>query len=128
LSEWPEPLDLYASESRRTALDESNVRKAFNGILEKAELRLPGPHQMRHTFASLALQNGAPITYVSRQLAHKDSAITLRVYAHWLPDGSTTKVVDALDDETAPRPDVCSRRPVNAKSFSLVGKWWAKPS
>jgi integrase len=71
-----EPLDLDASESRLTALDESNVRKAFNRILEKAELRLRGPHQIRHTFASLRLQDGAPITYVSRQLAHKDSAIS----------------------------------------------------
>jgi integrase len=75
-SEWSEPLDLDASESRLTALDESNVRKAFNRILEKAELRLRGPHQIRHTFASLRLQDGAPITYVSRQLAHKDSAIS----------------------------------------------------
>jgi integrase len=55
-----------------TALDEANVRKAFNRILSAAELDLRGPHQMRHTFASLLLQEGAPITYVSRQLGHKD--------------------------------------------------------
>jgi hypothetical protein len=53
---------------------------------------------MRHTFASLLLQAGAPITYVSRQLGHKDSAITLRVYAHWLPESSAWKGVDWLDD------------------------------
>jgi integrase len=57
---------------------------------------------MRHTFASLLLQDGAPITYVSRQLGHKDASITLRVYAHWLPDGSSEKLVDVLDD-AAPR-------------------------
>ena len=44
----------------------------------------------------------APITYVSRQLGHKDPSVTLRVYSHWLPDASTEKLVDALDD-TAPR-------------------------
>ena len=65
-----------------TPLDESNVRKAFNQILDKAELHRRGPHQMRHAFASLLLRAGEPITYVSRQLGHKDSAITLRVYAH----------------------------------------------
>jgi len=32
------------------------------------------------------LQEGAPITYVSQQLGHRDASITLRVYAHWLPD------------------------------------------
>ena len=37
---------------------------------------------MRHTFASLLLQDGAPITYVSKQLGHRDASITLRVYAH----------------------------------------------
>ena len=53
---------------------------------------------MRHTFASLLLQDGAPITYVSRQLGHKDASITLRVYAHWLPDPTSEKLVDGLDD------------------------------
>jgi len=85
-----------------TALDESNVRKAFNRLLGAAELDRRGPHQMRHTFASLLLQNGAPITYVSRQLGHKDPSITLRVYSHWLPDNSLEELVDVLDD-AAPR-------------------------
>ena len=57
---------------------------------------------MRHTFASLLLQDGVPITYVSRQLGHKDPSITLRVYSHWLPDASREKLVDALED-TSPR-------------------------
>ena len=85
-----------------TALDESNVRKAFNRILDRAELRRRGPHQMRHTFASLLLAAGEPITYVSRQLGHRDSAITLRVYAHWLPDTTMQKGVDRLDDPKRP--------------------------
>ena len=61
-----------------SALDESNVRKALNRMLDAAGLHRRGPHQMRHTFASQLLQDGAPITYVSRQLGHKDAAITLR--------------------------------------------------
>ena len=52
---------------------------------------------MRHTFASLLLERGAPITYVSRQLGHRDASITLRVYAHWLPDASRERLVDRLD-------------------------------
>ena len=83
-----------------TPLDESNVRKAFNQILEKAGLHRRGPHQMRHAFASLLLQAGEPITYVSGQLGHNDLAITLRVYAHWLPDPVTRKGVDSLDEST----------------------------
>jgi hypothetical protein len=92
----PRPDWVYVSEVG-TAFDESNVRKASHAILDKARLHRRVAHQMRHTFASLFLQAGEPITYVSRQLGHKDSAITLRVQAHWLPDSSTRKDVDRLD-------------------------------
>jgi integrase len=81
-----------------TVLDEANVRKAFNRVLAAAELDARGPHQMRHTFASQLLQDGAPITYVSRQLGHKDASTTLRIYAHWLPDAFSGRFVDGLDD------------------------------
>src|SRR5206468_2906154 len=93
----PRPEWVFASVTG-TALDESNARKAFNRMLDAAELDRRGPHQMRHTFASLLLQDGAPITYVSRQLGHKDASITLRIYAHWLPDASREKLVNLLDD------------------------------
>ena len=63
---------------------------------------------MRHRFASLLLQDGAPITYVSQQLGHKDASITLRVYAHWLPDLATHTFVNALDDAA---PDVTQASP-----------------
>jgi integrase-like protein len=78
------------------------VRKAFNRMLDAAELDRRGPHQMRHTFAFLLLQDSTPITYVSRQLGPTDLSITLRVYSHWLPDNSLAKLVDVLDD-AAPR-------------------------
>lgn len=43
------------------------------------------------------LQHGAAITYVARQLGHRDASTTLRVYVHWLPDASGTRAVDLLD-------------------------------
>ena len=86
------------------------MRKAFNRMLDRAELRRRGPHQMRHTFASLLLAAGEPITYVSRQLGHHDSAITLRVYAHWLPDASRDRLVDVLDDAAPSAPRRHQRR------------------
>ena len=83
--------------ARREVRWKLTTPKAFNQILDKAELHRRGPHQMRHTFASLLLQAGEPITYVSSQMGHKDSAITLRVYADWLPDSTSRKGVDRLD-------------------------------
>jgi len=69
------------------------------------------PIQMRHTFASLLLERGAPITYVSRQLGHGDASITLRVYAHCLPDAWRERLVDRLDATHHPQPprNRCSR-------------------
>jgi hypothetical protein len=34
-------------------------------------------------------------------MGHKDSSITLRVYAHWLPDSTSRKGVDRLDEHPA---------------------------
>ena len=63
---------------------------------------------MRHTFASFLLAAGEPITYVSRQLGHRDSAITFRVYAHWLPDTRDRKGVDHLDESVPSVANACT--------------------
>ncbi len=41
---------------------------------------------LRHSFASLRLAEGAPLTYVSQQLGHSSPDTTLRHYARWIPD------------------------------------------
>ena len=99
----PRPDWVFPSEAG-TPIDDCNARRGFRAILDAAELHRRGPHQMRHTFASLLLQAGEPITYVSRQLGHRDSAITLRVYAQWLPDTSARQGVARLDDITVALP------------------------
>lgn len=47
--------------------------------------QLATQHQLRHTYASLLVANGAPIPAVSKSLGHKDSVITSRIYVHALP-------------------------------------------
>lgn len=42
------------------------------------------PHALRHTYASLLIQQGAPITYVQRQLGHRSIQMTVDVYGRWL--------------------------------------------
>jgi Phage integrase family len=102
-----------------TALDEANVRKAFNRILDAAELDRRGPHQMRHTFASLLLQDGAPLIYFSRQLGHKDA--------------SSESLVDVLDataphgPQTAPRAFDDSDRKVRSALDGVVNCAGIKP-
>ncbi len=40
------------------------------------------PHKLRHTFASIAITNGADVASVSEALGHTDKAVTLRMYTH----------------------------------------------
>ncbi len=40
------------------------------------------PHKLRHSFASIAITNGADIASVSEKLGYSDKAVTLRMYTH----------------------------------------------
>lgn len=65
-----------------------------------AEVRF---HDLRHTSASLLLGEGVPVPVVSQLLGHADSSITLRVYAHALPDhlGTAALVMNGLLEDVA---------------------------
>lgn len=109
-----------------TALEERNVRHVFSRLLEKSEIRQVRIHDLRHSYATLLLQAGAPITYVSAQLGHRDDSITLRVYAHYLPDASQREA-DRLDvlhpDASQAHPEDFSDDQVKeAKSFRMNGE------
>jgi integrase len=51
-------------------------------ILKRAGLEPLRLHDLRHTFATLALQNGVDIKTVSGMLGHYDAGFTLRTYTH----------------------------------------------
>ena len=40
------------------------------------------PHYLRHTHASLLMENGVPIEVISRRLGHENSKITKEIYLH----------------------------------------------
>jgi len=46
----------------------------------------PRFHNLRHTNASLRLENGENIKYIQTQLGHASPTITLNVYAHLMKD------------------------------------------
>jgi len=82
-----------------TPLDESNVKKAYSRILEKAELRHRRIHDLRHTFASLLIQQGESLVYVKEQMGHASIQITVDIYGHVVPGGNRA-AVDRLDDQS----------------------------
>jgi integrase len=58
--------------------------RTLKPALKRAGIQPLRWHDLRHTFASLLIAGGANITFVSRQLGHSSSQITLGVYAHLL--------------------------------------------
>lgn len=85
-------------------LDRHTVATAFRRLCrvaglvdgQRAAFRL---YDLRHTYASLALAAGAPLTYVSAQLGHRTPETTLRFYARWIP-GQRPRWADASGNRT----------------------------
>lgn len=90
------------------------MRKNFSAALEKAGLSGFRVYDLRHTFASILLAQGAPITYVATQLGHSKSTTTLQWYAHWIPTGHD-RFVDGLAGPKTPKADARDRGTTRTK-------------
>jgi integrase len=60
--------------------------RQLDGLIKAAKVRRITFHGMRHTCATLLLAAGEPVHVVAQRLGHSDPSITMRVYAHVLPD------------------------------------------
>jgi integrase len=89
---------------------DTNIRRVWRRILTRAQLRYRKVHTLRHTFASLLIQAGEPITYIQTQLGHHSAAFTLTVYGHFVPRAHH-RGVDRLDDVTGRNPAATDRSP-----------------
>jgi integrase len=78
-------------------LNDSKVRKTFARLLTKAGLAQRNLHFLRHTFASLLIQQGESLAYVKEQMGHSSIDVTVDVYGHLVPGGNR-QAVDGLDD------------------------------
>ena len=57
--------------------------------MAKKNIRTLTMHSLRHTFATLSLESGKSVKWVSQQLGHKSATLTLDTYAYALPDEET---------------------------------------
>jgi integrase len=77
-------------------LDANNLRnRALHKCLEEAKLRTIRLHDLRHTFASLLIQNGESLAYVKDQMGHSSIKVTVDVYGHLVP-GANRQAVNKL--------------------------------
>jgi len=87
-----------------TILDPDNLyHRLFLPVLAKAGIRKIRLHDLRHTFGSLVLQNGASIVYVKEQMGHSSIQVTVDTYGHLIP-GANVSFVDRLDEVPADEP------------------------
>ena len=78
-------------------MDDTKIRKVFAKLLAKAGLAQRNLHFLRHTFASLLLQQGESLKYVQEQLGHSSIKRTCDIYGHLVPGGNR-QAVDRLDE------------------------------
>ena len=99
LAKGKELPDLVFVNGEGRYLEHANLRtRVFWPALAKAGLRRIRIHDLRHTFASLLIENNESLAYVRDQLGHHSIQITVDTYGHLVP-GANRQAVDRLDDD-----------------------------
>ena len=84
-------------------IEQNSIRYPFKRILEKGGLREIRFHDIRHTYASLLLTDGATPVYVKEQMGHSSIQITVDIYGHLIPS-SNREMVNRLDTQPSATP------------------------
>ena len=89
-------------------------------LLEKTRFRHIRIHDIRHTYASLLIQNGESLAYIRDQLGHHSIQITVDIYGHLVPGGNRAAVdkLDGLEDATIR--NLSATHPVDAVSAPSI--------
>ena len=93
-------------------LDRDAVSRRFKATLAKAGLRAIRFHDLRHTFGSQLLQNGASLVYVRDQMGHSSIRVTADTYGHLIPSGNIS-AIDSLDGKTSERNSATPTQPAS---------------
>jgi integrase len=96
-SQWDEN-DLIFPSAVGTPCNQSNLRKDFLQILDRARLPHIRFHDLRHTAASLMLNNGVPPIVVANILGRSKPSTTLDIYGHLYQEiqGDAARIMDDL--------------------------------
>ena len=93
---WADHDLVFANAIGRPVEQGNLLSRSFWPLLARAALPRIRFHDLRHTCATLLLQQGVHVKIVSEMLGHSNIKITLDVYSHVLPD-MQTPAVDAMD-------------------------------
>ena len=73
---------VFPNKAGRTINHNNLIQRHFYPALEKAGLPKIRFHDLRHTYASLLIEQGENIKYIQNQLGHSSPTVTLNVYSH----------------------------------------------
>ena len=72
------------------------TRRYFKPLLKHLKIKYKSLYSLRHTYATLSLQGGQKIGYISEQLGHKDIRVTMDYYIKYLYDEEDLKRADEI--------------------------------
>ncbi len=79
----PNSLNLVFPNGSGRPMNHNNmVTRHFNPALKKAGIKRIRFHDLRHSYASLLIEQGENIKYIQSQLGHSTPMVTLNVYTH----------------------------------------------
>lgn len=81
---WQEQGLVFPS-SVGTPLDPRSLARSFARLCDRADIRRPRFHDLRHTFATLLLAQGVSPRVVMETLGHSQISLTMDTYSHVLP-------------------------------------------
>lgn len=84
-----------------TPIHPRNLLREFKTILKDAGLPLIRFHDLRHTCASLLLNDNVSPIVVARRLGHSKPSTTMDIYGHLIPD-MQTEAAEKLDELITP--------------------------
>ncbi|MBE6676855.1 MAG: site-specific integrase [Ruminococcaceae bacterium] len=108
--EWIFPSPVKEGEPRNPTA----ITKRFRIMLERAHCKHVRFHDLRHTFATMALENGMDVKTLSAMIGHVSSETTLNIYSH-VTDTMRAQAAVKIDREIggtdAPMPEPTDEPP-----------------
>lgn len=96
--------DLVFRSPAGSVLDPDNlVKRYFLPCIAYSGLRRFRFHDLRQTFGSLLIQDGALITYVKEQMGHSSIQVTVDTYGHLIPGADIARIAKQLRNKMQPR-------------------------